>query len=581
MLATAERFRGAPDAKARALLAWIRRHQCPAVRFGGTERGASRDDRRWSDRRLIVFTEFGDTLGWLRRLLEAAFEGTERGSERLMIFRGGLGDARCEEIQRAFNGPPEDYPVRVLLATDAAREGVNLQGWCADLFHFDVPWNPARLEQRNGRIDRTLQLADDVYCRYFVYPQRPEDRVLETLVRKVDVIQREVGSLGTVILGEIEKALADGIDEATPERLERAEAARGRKEVVREELESQRQLRALERQIAGAGRILNRSRDAAGFRPELLRRALDEALALAGAGPLEAEGDGAFRLPELPASWQGTVDTLRPRRERDEPFWEWRRREPLPVVFDAPKRLREDRVHLHLEHPLVKRLLGRFLAQGFSADDLSRVTAILDPEDARVHVVAFGRLSLFGPGATRLHDRLVSVAAPVFEGTEGPPEPLDEAAERRLIDRLWRLLEGDSSGGGAPAEVRKRLIGEAVPTFRALWPHLREEADSLAHQAEDQLAARGRQEAADLRGLLEDQRRALEREVQRQLTFEFAAAEREQRRQWENDRQHMEERLEGIDREIESEPPQLEDLYRITVRRLEPVGLVYLWPTSR
>ena len=71
------------------------------------------------------------------------------------------------------------------MATDAAREGINLQNHCADLFHFDVPWNPSRMEQRNGRIDRTLQPADEVRCHYFVYPQREEDRVLETLVRKI------------------------------------------------------------------------------------------------------------------------------------------------------------------------------------------------------------------------------------------------------------------------------------------------------------------------------------------------------------------------------------------------------------
>jgi hypothetical protein len=52
------------------------------------------------------------------------------------------------------------------------REGVNLQNHCADLFHFDVPWNPRRMEQRNGRIDRKLQRAEQVYCRYFVLPRR-------------------------------------------------------------------------------------------------------------------------------------------------------------------------------------------------------------------------------------------------------------------------------------------------------------------------------------------------------------------------------------------------------------------------
>jgi hypothetical protein len=45
------------------------------------------------------------------------------------------------------------------------------------LIHIDLPWNPARLEQRNGRIDRKLQPSPEVWCRYFLYRQRPEDRV--------------------------------------------------------------------------------------------------------------------------------------------------------------------------------------------------------------------------------------------------------------------------------------------------------------------------------------------------------------------------------------------------------------------
>ena len=83
--------------------------------------------------------------------------------------------------------------MRILLATDAAREGLNFQAHCADLFHFDLPWNPGRIEQRNGRIDRKLQPAPEVHCHYFVLPQRVEDRVLEVLVRKTETIKKELG----------------------------------------------------------------------------------------------------------------------------------------------------------------------------------------------------------------------------------------------------------------------------------------------------------------------------------------------------------------------------------------------------
>ncbi|MCA9638799.1 MAG: SWF/SNF helicase family protein, partial [Myxococcales bacterium] len=126
MLDLASRHRGTPDARVLALLEWIRRNQCPGIAEATT-------DKRWGPRKLLIFTEYTDTKSWLRRLLQRAFAGTERGDERILEIHGALSDEKREEIQRAFNAPPADHPVRVLLATDAAREGINLQGACADL----------------------------------------------------------------------------------------------------------------------------------------------------------------------------------------------------------------------------------------------------------------------------------------------------------------------------------------------------------------------------------------------------------------------------------------------------------------
>jgi superfamily II DNA/RNA helicase len=116
-----------------------------------------------------------------------------------------------EEIKRAFNAPPETNPVRILIATDAAREGLNFQAHRWHLFHFDVPWNPSRMEQRNGRIDRKLQPHEEVFCLYFVYVQRPEDRVLQILVRKTETIRKELGSLADVVESRLEKMLRSSI----------------------------------------------------------------------------------------------------------------------------------------------------------------------------------------------------------------------------------------------------------------------------------------------------------------------------------------------------------------------------------
>ncbi len=235
---------------------------------------------------MIIFTEYGDTKRYLWQVLSTAVQGTADADGRIMQFHGGMSDEQREEVQRAFNSQPEDHPVRILLATDAAREGVNLQGHCADLFHFDIPWNPARMEQRNGRIDRTLQTAPEVRCHYFVYRERAEDKVLQTLVGKVETIRRELGSLGTVIMDRFAEVMDDGIGTETVPRLEKAEQIAGRRETVREELETQRERALVEAEINEAGSILNRSSQVMGFEPELLRDAINVGLELSGAKDL-------------------------------------------------------------------------------------------------------------------------------------------------------------------------------------------------------------------------------------------------------------------------------------------------------
>jgi hypothetical protein len=599
MLQIAERWRHLPDAKVLALLSWIRQNQCPGAIPGRTAKDRGRAALTgWLDRRVLVFTEYGDTERYLHRMLTAAIEGTDDSERRILKFHGGMSDETRDEVQRAFNAPPDEHPVRILLATDAAREGVNLQGHCADLFHFDIPWNPARLEQRNGRIDRTLQREPEVRCHYFSYEQREEDRVLEVVVAKVQTIQKELGSLSAVLMDRYAEILDRGIGPDSRAALEEADPAAGRREAVREELESERaDLRKLRREIDAAGRILDRSREALEFDPDLLREAVDAGLVLAQARPLiplvgeAGDGPPAYVLPDLPESWQGTLDTLRPPRRKDEPFWDWRRRPLLPVVFRPLDRLDGSRVHLHLQHPFVQRLLSRFLAQGYGAHDLSRVTAVRDPYGAQVVVLVFGRLSLFGPKAARLHDQIVAVAAPWLEA--GGPEhlrPWEGAAESKALDRLNRILrelppEGDPFAG-VSERVRERLRASAPSDFAALWPHVEAEAEALAHEAERKLVERGATESDALRGILRNQKGAIQKALAKlpQLLLPLTPTEPQadkQIRQIEQDRGYMEGRLLDIDREIETEPAAIQELYRVVLTRREPVGMVYLWPEVR
>ncbi|MCA9637202.1 MAG: DISARM system SNF2-like helicase DrmD, partial [Myxococcales bacterium] len=266
MLRKAAEGRALPDARVRALVAWIRRHMCPAAGFEAPPASTS---RAWSERRIIVFTESLDTKRYLRQMLRSALRHAGDADDRIMELHGAMADDRREAIQRAFNAPPAEHPVRILLATDAAREGINLQGACADLIHFDIPWNPARMEQRNGRIDRTLQPADVVRCAYFRYRDRPEDLVLAAVIRKVATIHHELGSLGAVIQDQVAELLeGEGIDADTAARLEAATALGGRGEVVRRELDDaadDRERAQIRREIARASKILHRSRQLLDF----------------------------------------------------------------------------------------------------------------------------------------------------------------------------------------------------------------------------------------------------------------------------------------------------------------------------
>jgi len=586
MLGLAQAHRDEVDGRALALLAWMRANLCAALGVDAKRaKGAA-----WTDRRVLIFTEYGDTKRWLVNLLQALCEPSDKGRDRVMQFHGGMSDEQREEVQRAFNSAPGEHPVRILVATDAAREGVNLQGHCADLFHFDIPWNPARMEQRNGRIDRTLQPAPEVRCHYFVLPQRAEDQVLRTLVRKVARIEDELGSLSAVVMDRLTDALATGIDDGATARIEAATQLGLYAETTKRELDADRAtVERLKHEIDAAGRLFNDSRKVMEFEPTLLRDAINVGCELAGAAdlapapPVKSEPSLAlWSLPAMSEAWQGTLDTLRPPRGKDEPSWEWRKRPLLPVSFDPPERINSGVAHLHLSHPFVQRILGRFLAQGWSSHDLSRVTVVRNPHDGIARVISFGRLSLFGAGATRLHDQLVSVAAPWNESASGNHlRPFAEEADRKALDRLEQLLAAAPTLDGIDAKVQERLAKSAAGDFAALWPHVEHEADAVAHDAEQMLARRGATEADALRRILEAQRTAIGKELKGTQLSLFSDAEAAQKEQWDQDRKWMERRLERLAKEIESEPAELPMLYKVATRKLEPVGMVYLWPGTR
>lgn len=79
-----------------------------------------------------------------------------------MTLHGGMRTDEREKMKAAFQVGPDDSDVWILLATDAASEGIDIQNHCNRLIHYEIPWNPNRMEQRNDRIDRHGQRADEV-----------------------------------------------------------------------------------------------------------------------------------------------------------------------------------------------------------------------------------------------------------------------------------------------------------------------------------------------------------------------------------------------------------------------------------
>ena len=214
-----------------------------------------------------------------RLFLSATPHNGHRADDRIEVIDGLTQGARRKEVQRRFNADPAADPLCILLATDAAREGLNFQGHCADLFHFDLPWNPGRIEQRNGRIDRKLQPAAEVRCHYFVLPQREEDKVLEVLVRKTETIKRELGSLSKVIDDDVERRLRGGIRHHDADRLKHAIATADldevRRQITEDGLEAARDRRDdLTEQVERCRGLLERSQTWVGFEAGPFRDAL-------------------------------------------------------------------------------------------------------------------------------------------------------------------------------------------------------------------------------------------------------------------------------------------------------------------
>ena len=300
-----------PDCKAQTLINWLKQTLKP----GG----------KWNEERVILFTEYRATQKWLYDLL--AREGfAEEG--RLEMIYGGMAKDQREPIKAAFQAHPKQSAVRILLATDAASEGVNLQNHCSRLIHIEIPWNPNRMEQRNGRVDRHGQKADEVHIHHFV--GRGFDSAstsgkvgdleadLEFLMRaalKIETIREDLGKVGPVIASQVEEAMLGRRKQLDTSRAEQ-EA-----EPVRRMLKFDRKLREQLEKLASQ---LHETQHELNLTPEHIENVVRVGMELAEQPaliPVEVENIWpdptgvrkscpVFRLPALSGSWAQCAEGL-------------------------------------------------------------------------------------------------------------------------------------------------------------------------------------------------------------------------------------------------------------------------------
>jgi hypothetical protein len=145
-------------------------------------------DPRYLHEKLIIFTEHRDTLSFLLHRLEGmGYTG------QIAQIHGGMTYQEREEQVAAFRRPLDEGGARYLVATDAAGEGINLQV-CWRMVNYDLAWNPARLEQRMGRIHRYGQKHNPVVILNLVSGKTREGRVMLTLLEKLERIRKELSN---------------------------------------------------------------------------------------------------------------------------------------------------------------------------------------------------------------------------------------------------------------------------------------------------------------------------------------------------------------------------------------------------
>ncbi len=451
-----------------------------------------------AEERLIVFTEYKTTLDYLARRLRERYP-----AERVLTLFGaggseGMNEAERENVKAAFNDPAS--PVRILVATDAASEGLNLHRTARYLLHYDCPWNPSRLEQRNGRLDRYGQ-GRDVTVHHFVSDTDPDLRFLDHVIRKADEIREDLGSVNEIFDRAAHRRLIRGEDAAAVRADLDAglDAARGRERGRGNAAIGTDAAAALDGEGREGAALLDVMAAEIDLDDRALGDTLEAAMAISGGRPqLRATGEPGFQRvlnPDL-RGWRDVIDEAvrRPRSDGTqgsvprlafsaEPFIE---RLGRLSVFQP----RRDALLVHLAHPMMQRALGVLARRRYPGEhEVSRWTARRGgvPEDAAAVVLLSVEELAVNELRETFHRWVRTLAFPVRDGAPSAPLSHVPAHGRRC------------TGGRLDPDDRRRA-GELLEDVSAdLRRWLREYGNGLSASFRRQLrvdgeAARGRED---------------------------------------------------------------------------------------
>lgn len=379
------------------------------------------------DERLILFTEYLDTLNYLQRRFD--LEGTT--DPLLQILYGGAEQRVRDLIKREFN--TQDSPLRILLGTDTASEGLNFQYYCRYVFHQDIPWNPMRLEQRNGRVDRHNQ-ARDVFVFHYDTKQQSDMEFLSRVLKKVNQVREDLGSVGKVFDEALQRNFSLHGKPTTDMELDR------RITDIRSSGNEKEDLTACDRgetfTYEQAYESFKKTAKNLGVSPHTLSHLFTEGMRLAG-GKVEEVEPGIYRIITPPPEFKQVIDeTLVIKKGRLQGA--------LPkIAFDTAifekeingrkiYRTKSDTVLLRLNHPLMKRLLGLFEKHMWGEDTvkIQRWTVVKDQNVKNLILSIYSLFQVTNRLREILHTDILSLS---FEIKDGTLHPVDYSSNSEKI----------------------------------------------------------------------------------------------------------------------------------------------------